>query len=361
MDEMNIVPIYRQGIGEIKNGIEIGISDFCKKNVYNNSRCIEFYKSIYMDKAGFYTCPYGFVAYVFKDEESSIFIFTGCRVKEAYNPKLADPKVKNSTWSDLKNTVITKNQMEIYAELYLEYNNGISKYEKHKKFVEEIFHDMRKFNSQMKANAENIFTKSRSKKKLDIILPYTKNLNAACNFMTLRLNCYDFAYNELLMGETQKTSYNLFKVFDKVRMCLSDQQLKKNCHITLNSAPNFMDIMAHDCIELLPYIFLDNALKYSKENESIEVNFFESRTNSKIKIKSYSLNVSDDELDKICNSGFRGSLAIKKTSEGMGIGLYTAKKICDLHDMDMKISVTNRTLEKNDVFCNFEIEVVINT
>ncbi len=361
MDEMNMVPIYRQGIGEIENGIEIGICDFCKKNVYTNIRCIEFYKTIYMDKVGFHTCPYGFTAYVFRDEENSIFIFTGCRVKEEYNPKLADPKVKISTWTELKNTVITKSKMVTYVDLYLKYNDSITKYEKHRKFAEEIFHDLRKFNSQMKTNAEKIFLKARSKKNLDIIMADTKNLNAACNFMSLRLNCYDFAYNESLMGETQKISHNLYKVFDKVRMCLSEQQSKKYCHIKFDSPPNFMDIMAHDCIELLPYIFLDNALKYSKQGEPIEVSFFDSIPTFRIKIKSYSLFVCEDEEAKICNRGFRGSNAIKNTSEGMGIGLYTAKKICDLHGISLNISVSNKKVEKEAVYCNFEIEIVINT
>lgn len=45
--------------------------------------------------------------------------------------------------------------------------------------------------------------------------------------LTLRLNNHDFVYNEEMMKADVKTSYNMFKILDKVRHCIKHRGEEK--------------------------------------------------------------------------------------------------------------------------------------
>ena len=359
MGEMNVVPIYRPGFGEIKDGIVIGACDFCKKNVVDNDKCTRFYKEIFDKCSGFYKCPYGFAAYVFEDYEKNKEIFTGCRIKGTYDAKTADPKTKRTEWLQLKNTILTEEQIKEYAALYLEYQEGIIGYEKHKSFTEEIVHDLRKFNNQVKVGAEKIFGIVNSNSKFDKFKPVTANINSACNYMTLRLNCYDFFYNKALMSASPKSTYNMYHSFDKSKRCLDDRLKEKNSKVKIIAPGNVQAIEAHDCVELLPYILLDNAIKYNKKGTDIIVDIVDSVYESHIQVKSISLYVNDKEIEKLCLRGYRGEQAKRITRDGMGIGLYTVQEICNLHKYDLKISSNRKDQEKDMEYCEFCVDIDI--
>ena len=79
MDEFNLLPIYRNGIGEITSGIDIPIPDYCRKNCSSNKKCSEYYRNLESADIGIYQCPYGFNSYVFEIEGDK-FIFSCLRI-----------------------------------------------------------------------------------------------------------------------------------------------------------------------------------------------------------------------------------------------------------------------------------------
>ena len=73
MEELNILPIYRNGIGEITNGIDITVPQFCRKNC-ESDKCRMHYNKMCKADEGLYECPFGFSSYVFEIEnENCIF------------------------------------------------------------------------------------------------------------------------------------------------------------------------------------------------------------------------------------------------------------------------------------------------
>lgn len=355
MKEFNYVPIYRVGLGEITQGIEIHASEFCCRNC-SCEKCQNFYRELLDKEDGQYQCPYGFATVIFSDEFKERYIFTGLRLEKTYNPKLVDPKIKQSKGDRNKFRKLTEEEIKKYIEYYIEYKKSVESYSDIKNFVEDIFHDIRKFNAQLKGRSEILCRDSSNHRKLKKFNGEVQQFRAICAFMSLRLNAYDFMYNEVPMDATEKSNYNVFKIFDKVRHCLNDKAHENGITINIDSKGECGDIVAYDCIELLPYILLDNAIKYSDSKSTIYVDIDENPVRCKFKVTSQSVPLKKEEYEKIFIRGFRGENAKERTSEGLGIGLYTAKKICDLHNATINISQEKGKEGKNRFVIDIRIE-----
>lgn len=355
MKEFNYVPIYRIGMNEISQGIEIRACDFCCKNCVKKS-CQTFYENLIKLDDGEYQCPYGFAVSIFSDELKERYVFTSLRLEGIYNSKLADPKIKQSNGNKICFRKITIEELEKYKRYYLEYKSGVEAYTNIKNFVEDIFHDIRKFNAQLKGKSEILCRDSTNSRRLRKFNGDVQKVRAICAFMTLRLNAYDFMYNDIPMDATEKSSYNVYKMFDKVKHCLEERANNKNIAISLVTNGECGDIRAYDCIELLPYILLDNAIKYADAKSKIIVKIDDNANRCKVQVISQSIPLEEGEHEKIFLRGFRGENARKRTTEGLGIGLYTAKKICDLHNATIQASEEQKSDGKSSFVIDIRIE-----
>lgn len=342
MDEFNLVPIYRNGIGEITEGIDIPIPDFCKKNCSNNTKCMKYYRDLEIANEGVHQCPYGFASFVFEIDEDK-FIFSCLRIEKYYDRQKLLPKIKNEPkeYRELSLVSVIK-----YAEAYKEFFLNQNKYEEYKTFVDDIFHDVRKFNQQIKIKNDRIYKKAQQHTRFGDILQVTKSIQQLAWFLTLRLNNHDFIYNEELLRADVKSSYNIYRIIDKVKKCIKERADEKNIRIDMNSRFECKDMQAYDCIELLPYIFLDNAIKYSVNGETIYIEIDEDIEYQHVKIKSLGPMAYEHEIPKLSDQGYRGKNATSITKDGMGIGLYTAKRICILNDIKLDISSSNDVQKK---------------
>lgn len=89
--------------------------------------------------------------------------------------------------------------------------------------------------------------------------------------MTLRMDAYDFMYNEALLATTEKSGHNIYHIFDKVKHCLKDKADERSVTIHIKSNGECGELKAYDCLDLLPFILLDNAIKYSDRKTHIQV------------------------------------------------------------------------------------------
>lgn len=130
-----------------------------------------------------------------------------------------------------------------------------NRYENYKRFIDDIFHDIRKFNQQIKFKNDKIYRKAQQHKRYGDILEATKGIQQLGWFLTLRLNNHDFIYNKELLSADVKSSYNIFRIIDKVKKCIKERADEKNIKIEMNASVACRDMQVYDCIELLPYIF----------------------------------------------------------------------------------------------------------
>lgn len=78
---------------------------------------------------------------------------------------------------------------------------------------------------------------------------------------------------------------------------------------------------------------IDNALKYSLDNNPIELNITYSKENLTLEIINNSENISPEDQSKIFNKFFRANKSSRtKDIQGCGLGLNIVKKIADIHN-----------------------------
>lgn len=349
-----MVPIYRNGLGEITAGIDIPVPEYCRKNCSKNCNCINYYRELEHAENGVYKCPYGFGSYVF-DIDDDKYIFSCLRIEGHYERNKLLPKIKNEPKEYRE---ISLKSVEKYADAYKEFLLNEDKYEKYKRFVDDIFHDVRKFNQQIKFKNDKIYKKAQQHRRWGDILEATKSIQQLGWFLTLRMNNHDFIYNEELLQADIKSSYNIYRIIEKVKKCLKERADEKNIKVHMNSQFQCNDMKAYDCIEILPFIFLDNAIKYSPNGECIDICIDEIRGVQHVKIISLGPVAREDEISKLCRQGYRSENALNLTKDGMGIGLYTAKCICELNGIRLKLDSEQNVIRriKNVDYSKFNVE-----
>lgn len=330
----NLLPMYKIGIGDLCDGLAVCLPQYCKKK--KNEKCEKFYEKVFNLEEGLYVCPYGFNTYICRYKEN-IDIFTGFRVKKEYNNKKADEKIVR----DDVNRVISYEQMKIYIDRYKSYIELSDNHEYLQKFIENIVHDIRKFNANIKAKSTLISNKSKGKSK-DKIIGYSRNIWAMSSYISSRLDIYNYMYLEQSFKIGELYEFNFFKTFDKIRMCFAEEAKKRNMTINIQCNGTCDDIKAYSSIELLPFLIIDNALKYTSHGEDINISIYQNFDEQTIKIEAIGAKIEENELDNIYDRKYRGKNSIKYCNDGSGIGLYLAKKICNANNLKIRIESSDK-------------------
>ena len=91
----------------------------------------------------------------------------------------------------------------------------------------------------------------------------------------------------------------------------------------------------------LMIILLDNAIKYTEENDEIQVNTYSKENKCIIEIKDTGIGVSDDGLKRIFERFYREDRARSRETGGTGLGLSIANMIVSAHNGTIKASHNN--------------------
>lgn len=133
---------------------------------------------------------------------------------------------------------------------------------------------------------------------------------------------------------------SLYGKFKKAVISLKMVARSKKMRLLLRGSSSAL-LSFYPIIDLLPYLLLENALKYSPKELDILIQFFETSDCVKISVSSVGPALKPGELDRVFEKGFRGYEASKMVKQGSGRGLALAKYICDIHHAEIKIEVGN--------------------
>lgn len=132
----------------------------------------------------------------------------------------------------------------------------------------------------------------------------------------------------------------------------------------------FENLRVAKCVSLIPYIMLDNAIKYTpegfyndinKNDHLLQIQFEFSKNDDGSMVMTMS-NVgpkySEEELTHLCDRGYRNKAAAIHTSDGFGLGLYFIKSI--MGESRVRCFSDDTTLfEKNGIeYSRFYIDVI---
>jgi len=235
-------------------------------------------------------------------------------------------------------------------------NQLIDQNEIYKSALNGVMHETRRLSSELSDYAEQISklttTESRNIKELSDTIFYTSEMLAS------RLAFTDLELNPTAIHYQHKVRTSLYKKFHKASYILNKQAKSKQIKLKLSGNSN-QEFDAIEAFHLVPFVILDNAIKYSPRQKDIDILFEEQQRELEVVISSYGPKVDHDELLNIFKKGVRGRNGIKAERIGDGLGLYLAKMLCDL--TSIKISATsNQQVEftMNGInYSSFEIKL----
>ncbi len=298
-------------------------SDFCKKRY--NSKCLAFYKSI--KKEGIHTCPYGYSCYAFR-LKGELVCFSSIAIKSFHNAK----KLKEG--NRMPSDVFSKSFVDNCKALYLEQQKArdrVFKTMKENALFSSAIHEVRNFNSQLKAIGEIAQHKDEDQ------LRYSVNSSLAISQMvSSRLNYLSFNLNP---KQSSVQNINLFKKIDKaVRLIRPIAWNEKKVKIVISGSSS-STVEGYDFLEQLPAILIHNAFKFALKNTEVEIEITEVKNEIFFTVKNVGTFIHEDEREKIYNSGYRGREAKKAQIEGTGLGLDFVKRIIKVHDASISLEV----------------------
>lgn len=345
-----------------EDGTLCKIHDFCKR-VYN-SKCQAHYKKC-SSTEGFHTCPYGFATYVSKNNSSSD-IYSSLRVRGVSNQKWLKKRIKKNEISPqfekdslvqlVKESDLLKAEQTYSRNVVRDIDKKETTVNSKKELLDDTLHELRRINKQLKKQAF-FLEKELANDDFDLnsVRDKSKNILSSAQLVSVRLNAYDFTLNPGLVETGRMSDMNLYKKFEKARYCLSlFAQEQGNSIDFIGSCHD--SVQAYEILEILPYVLLENGLRYSLKGKKITCRFVleESKLES-ISVENIGPIVQKEEIPSLTEKGIRAK-SVEGKIKGTGKGLYIVKLICDYHGFDL--SIESDPLDQN--FGVFKVTVKMN-
>lgn len=204
----------------------------------------------------------------------------------------------------------------------------------------ELLHDIKKLSSHIRNKAEEIIQLDDNvadiSKQISIsdTLQRVKNIETMAGIITSRFAVFDLTANPTMLSKGEKRERVIYQKFHKAKYMLTNY-LNKNVAITF-SGNSLFKYAVNQTFDTLPFILLENAVKYSPDNAEVQVIFREEHNNLYISIKSIGPFCLPEDIPHIFDWGYRGSLTADSGVPGSGLGLYIAKNICKEHSITIR-------------------------
>ena len=135
-------------------------------------------------------------------------------------------------------------------------------------------------------------------------------------------------------NKEEKIKYDLFDLEEVVKDVVDSLRLqleKYNARITMHTEGNLL--IKGDRLHLLSVVFnlLDNALKYSKGNATIQVDIKEEKENIVLKVTDNGIGIPQQYKDKVFEKFFRVPTGDTHNAKGHGLGLSYSSQVIRQH------------------------------
>ncbi len=341
----NPLPVWSKENSFPIEGTLFEIPDICSKA--KNKWCRKHYDRIEAHR-GFHICPMGLSSY--STGEPSANIITAVRIADAYdNSKI---KASCSFLPTLPKTLVLSSIKKSRNQKHQTPNEPTRPATPQQittsndsELIDFSLHEVRKFNRQIKRYSEEILhhIESIDKKTIEAKV---KSIFASSSMMSIRLNIYDFEANPDIVTAQMPLSTSIYKKFDKARRILDVYAKDRGVKILPFDGNSYLEISAYQILDFLPFVIMENAIKYSPRDQEVSVKFEDDKESLTIITSSFGPLNTKEELRDIFGKRFRGEGAQIVDNGGGGYGLYFGKLICDMHDIGI-------TVDSDQSYTNF--------
>lgn len=349
---MALIPLMNNG--KLEDGAYIHLLPFCKNNC-TKEKCANHYKRLSKSEPGVYQCPYGLSSIVYSMPTEKL-IFTGLRIKGTYDKKKA--KVTECDRVIFNPQISEENCMAIATEIA----KGIAENTTlQKKFeaINDLLHETRTLNRNIKNSIDEIWDAQKNEEDIenDTLLTLLKNAHVNSYMIYNRFSYFDSILNPTL-SVGSPYSHVIFKKFDKMRKLLKGYK-RKNVWINLDPKNQRSDYRYPilPTFEILLFILLENAIKYSPDDLPVNVDFEESRSILDVTISSLGPYCDENEILLLCQKGYRGEQAKVIEEQGQGFGLSFAKQIAESHKIEISFESKYSHKDRGIKFGTFSVHL----
>lgn len=268
------------------------------------------YESI--ERAGWSKGEFGHWNYAKRHANGDLYIYPALNISDFDKPKrkfrgydqtFSSSQIEN--YAEQMNTLLSGYQHQVDQEFSL------------------LVHDLRRISTSIYHSAEEakgfiaISATSDAVDRIDSVI-------AAQAMLRLRTDILDYAGNADLLSTSDHIA--VYKKVDKVVRCFQPYAGTKNIKLHLEGS-SFGHAVGPDVFEILPYILIDNAIKYAPRNNDITVRVSELDADVAIRISSVGPRIDEDEREAIFERGYRGRNALVSKAPGSGAGLFLAQQL----------------------------------
>lgn len=163
------------------------------------------------------------------------------------------------------------------------------------------------------------------------------------SYRLLRLvnNTVDTAKINNDIYDVKLTNNNIIGIIEDIVMSTVSYASEKNRKIIFDTDVEELVLACDvDKIERVILNLISNAIKFSYDNTSIEINIKTDFTDKKvfISIRNYGSKISDDNKERIFGKFVQIENLFIRNNEGSGIGLFLSKKLIEMHEGQIYIS-----------------------
>lgn len=206
-------------------------------------------------------------------------------------------------------------------------------FEKQKQFISDASHELKTPLTVISANADVLAGEIGDNKWLNYIQDQAERMNVLVNDL-LSLTRLENKSNNFI-----QTEFNLSSAIINTALPFECQAFELNRNFVININENIFVFGSEQHIKQMAGIFIDNALKYSKDGGTVRVSLTKEDGKAVLSVYNTGMGVKESEKYKIFERFYRSDESRNRSTGGYGLGLAIAKSIIDKHKF--KIDVEN--------------------
>lgn len=195
-----------------------------------------------------------------------------------------------------------------------------------------FIHDYRQINAQLIQNMNVYLQRHYKESDIDNVPDeYFKALYYGIKLLEAKLDATSILLNRERLYVVQNRVYqNFHGIVKKICKIYKPYSDNKNIEVVFDGE-NHKQIQADPiALPIIPHTFIDNAIKYSPDNERIVVSFCDNSDYLLFKVCSLGPKIENDERKAIFEFSKRGTNA-EKIASGSGLGLYLCNLVAKEH------------------------------
>ena len=299
---------------------------------------------------GWAVCPNGFAIFRFRRDliSPASIVLHGLKVKG-----LSTAKGRTNELS----INLAKADVIAYVNKYFD---GLEKLDdQYRALIRQNIHEVRGINSALYNSAFELqeLIDSESYHQRGTQASIAKSVVSLSELLRGRIDFMEFIANPSTQN-VSKGDISVYRKFDKVQRCFRQTAYKRGIEFEISGSSS-KTVYGPPIFDLIPYLLLDNAVKYSPDRFPVKILCNDAAQSIFCSVTSRGPRIVDAELKFVFNAGFRGVNALKSKKEGSGLGLAALHKIVfDVFRGSITIQQSDDQLSVNQVpYCDITFEI----